>query len=214
MQVGEYVVKEWQRLPRKILSEWCQSQKRPTPFYCKAPHATAAPGPGQGKHRARVVLPDPKRKQEKDLHFCPKEGWASPKEAEHMAALLALRELTPSMQYDRKLPDPFRQRWLDVATCVTPASAHRSHAEKKEAVLKKEVSQKQNKNQREVRCVLCSAVCCVVLRSINYSRQATQCQTACLLGARATSLCLLVSRMAASLHPSATPHHEEPPRLQ
>mmetsp|Transcript_14777 Transcript_14777/g.22295 ORF Transcript_14777/g.22295 Transcript_14777/m.22295 type:complete len:1277 (+) Transcript_14777:83-3913(+) len=87
----------WQKLPSILISEWCKKEKRPAPRYVGAPGG-----------RMRLVLTDPK-KSEKDLHFCPREEHALPKET---AALLALDYIQPNLPLERKLPEPFRSMWL------------------------------------------------------------------------------------------------------
>ena len=49
-------MKDWQRTPKQLVHEFCQSQKRPRPFFNRA---QAPPG----KFRFRVCLPDPKKKE-------------------------------------------------------------------------------------------------------------------------------------------------------
>lgn len=53
-QVGDYVLKEWQRLPKQLLGEYCQKQKLPRPIFPQAKCEDPS------KFRSRVVIPDAK----------------------------------------------------------------------------------------------------------------------------------------------------------
>ena len=98
------VLKEWQRLPKTLLQEHCQSTKAPKPEY----YANAR----GGEHLCRVRLPDGKNK-EKDVHInCP-VGAPSAQDAAHRAALYALYVIGPTVQHHRKLPDLYRDLWLE-----------------------------------------------------------------------------------------------------
>lgn len=115
--------KEWQRTPIQLLSEYCQSKNRIKPYY----HNTTAPG--NAGYRSRCVLPD-RKKKEKDLKFCPVQDFNSLDEAKHCAALLALHYVEPTRPLERKLPDPFRQVWLDLVNGVKEVVKVKKEAEK------------------------------------------------------------------------------------
>lgn len=68
-EVGQFILKEWQELPCKILGEYCTKQKRPRPIYPPAKSLES------GKSRIRLVLPDPSGKSEKDITLCPNESF-------------------------------------------------------------------------------------------------------------------------------------------
>ena len=104
-QVGEWILKEYQMLPKQLLQEYLQKQKRPRAIFptaqCSVP----------GRSRVRVVLPDPKGKVEKDITLVPKQDYSSRMEAEEYAAMLALKHLTPTLPLERKFPEPFATAW-------------------------------------------------------------------------------------------------------
>ena len=103
--VGNTTVKQWQKLPSKILEEWCKKEKRPRPI-CKS----------VGKQRSlfsfRVILPDPKKK-ERDMMFTPKEGCENEEQAKEEACILALLNTSPKIPHERVLPEPYRTTWLN-----------------------------------------------------------------------------------------------------
>ena len=97
------VLKEWMRMPKTLLQEHCQSNKVPKPEY----YATQR----GGEHFCRVRMPDPKNK-DKDVHVnCP-VGAHTNQDAQHKAALYTLLQITPNVQHHRKLPDVYRDLWL------------------------------------------------------------------------------------------------------
>lgn len=104
-QIGEWVVKEYQMLPKQLLQEYLQKQKRPRAIFPTAACTVA------NRSRVRVVLPDPKGKAEKDITLVPKQDYSSRMEAEEYAALLALKHLTPTLPLERKFPEPFATAW-------------------------------------------------------------------------------------------------------
>lgn len=107
--------KEWQRTPVQLLHEFCQSKKR------RSAHFPRVRAP-EGRVRVRCVLPDDKNTA-KDLTFCPAQDFATLDEAKHCAALLALHHVEPLRPFERKLPDPYRELWLALATNSTGAAA-------------------------------------------------------------------------------------------
>ena len=103
-KVGQTTLKEWQKLPSKILADWCKTQKRPRPIHKMAKQ--------KGLVSYKVILPDLK-KRERDLIFCPKEGVSNEEQALQEACLLALLQTSPSLPYERSLPEPYRTTWLN-----------------------------------------------------------------------------------------------------
>ena len=119
-------MKEWQKTPTLLLSQYCQKKKRPRPRYDRM---------RGGGPRYRVVLQDPSKPgSDKDLLFTPKEvrwstrcvhcarlhavsPFAVPQSfpddtvAKNGAALLALHYLEPARQYDRMFPEPYKSLW-------------------------------------------------------------------------------------------------------
>lgn len=97
-------IKEWQRTPKQLIQQYAQSNKRPRVLYRGA---RSAPG----MFKSLVVLPDGKNK-EKDFRVTSNEEFKSKSEAENASALLALFKLDGTRQYERKLPEPYRNAWL------------------------------------------------------------------------------------------------------
>jgi hypothetical protein len=65
-----------QRLPRTLLQEHCQRDKRPRVIYNRAATDSSS------MFRCRVILPDPKGKTEKDIMFVTQQEYESMKDAE------------------------------------------------------------------------------------------------------------------------------------
>ena len=95
-------MKEWQRTPMQLLAEYCKGADRRAPRYDSV---RGAPG---GRHRARVVLADPKRPgSERDMLFAPDQSFPDEMGARHAAALLALLHVDRTRPHERKLPEPY-----------------------------------------------------------------------------------------------------------
>ena len=103
---GQTSVAQWQRLPSQLLKEYCQRQKRPLPKYKNIEKSN-------GKFKYRVILPDPKGDDHKDLFFVPPTAVQNEEQAQEEGALLALLQLTPSLPHERKLPEPYKTSWLN-----------------------------------------------------------------------------------------------------
>ncbi|TMW64738.1 hypothetical protein Poli38472_011618 [Pythium oligandrum] len=99
----------------QLLHEYCQSKKRSNARYV---HARAP----EGRFRMRCILPDDKSSA-KDLAFCPEQDFETMDDAKHCAALLALKHVDPLRPLERKLPDQYRELWLDLVKDVVPAGA-------------------------------------------------------------------------------------------
>jgi hypothetical protein len=105
---GGIVLKEWQRLPKQLLQQYCDRAKLPRPRY------TGGQGPG-GVCKAAVWLNNPKDATGKsDRRFQPPDGAATAQDAQHRAALHALFGVEPSVQHQLKLPEPYRTIWLEL----------------------------------------------------------------------------------------------------
>ena len=129
---------EWQRSPKQLLYELCQSKKRPKPIWRPV---RGTPG---GKFRFRVVLPDPKKVRDRDLVFTPSQTFSSKVEAEHMVALLALHHFDATRPHERRLPEPYRTAWLSlVKSNDTSQSGKKKTFSKQE--LKKQMKEKRAK---------------------------------------------------------------------
>jgi len=130
---GGVIVKEWQRLPRQLVQEYCQREKRPRPFY---PRAFCNES---NKFRVRCVVGDPKGKKEKDLMFCSNESFSSVNESEEWSSLLALKHLTPNLPLEQKLPDPYKAGWISLGSNNPMVTNERAHVSLAEQSAKKEV---------------------------------------------------------------------------
>ncbi|CAJ1407553.1 unnamed protein product [Effrenium voratum] len=100
------VVKSYQRMPTQILQEWSQGQKRPKPEY------RGVRSYDRSKCRFKVVLPDPKDAA-KSLEFEANRDADTPFAAREEAAMVALLKLCPQLPLERKLPDGYRETWLE-----------------------------------------------------------------------------------------------------
>lgn len=113
-------MEEWQRNPKQVLFELCQSAKRPRPRWSRVRRpvrghqGSNASDASQhnSKFRCRVVLPDPKNKRERDLVFTSAQSFASENEAQHMVSLLAIHHLSATRPHERRLPEPYKSAWL------------------------------------------------------------------------------------------------------
>jgi len=124
------IVRDWQRLPKVLVNEYCQKQKRRKPRYVKAKifPDTLCVGSGHGDpayFRRRIILPDDKNK-DKDLNYATKEGYKSVALAEQYAALLALKSLQGTLPLEQKLPEPFRGVWLSMEEAEKKDTSHNS----------------------------------------------------------------------------------------
>ena len=96
-------LKEWQRLPKTLLQQFCDRRKVPKPefqtyrrggeLYCKA--------------TLRVD-----KDSNKETHDCPVPGGSS-QDASHRAALYALFQIDSSVPHYRVLPEPYRSLWTE-----------------------------------------------------------------------------------------------------
>eukprot|EP00439_Symbiodinium_sp_Y106_P022785 s428_g2.t2 len=100
------VVKSYQRMPTQLLQEWAQGQKRPKPEY-----SWARPFE-RGKCRSKVILPDGKDTA-KSLEFEPNRDAETPYASREEAAMVALLKLCANLPLERKLPDGYRETWLE-----------------------------------------------------------------------------------------------------
>ena len=130
---------EWQRSPKQLLHELCQSKKRPKPIWRNVRGTT------QGKFRFRVVLPDPKKVRERDLVFTPSQTFSSKVEAEHMVALLALHHFDATRPHERRLPEPYRTAWISLVNGNKNDSKTTKTKKLSKQELKKQMKEKRTK---------------------------------------------------------------------
>jgi hypothetical protein len=64
-------------------------------------------------------------KKEKDIMIVPKESFATLKDAEEQAALLALFHFTPTLPLEKKFPEPFDAVWLSLGSAKPEIRATR-----------------------------------------------------------------------------------------
>jgi len=110
--VGCVEVKQWQKLPSKILQEWCKKEKRPRPI--TFPISTK----GGSLFRYQIILPDAKKK-ERDMKFAPLNGCNNEEQAKEEACILALMNTTPTLPHERVLPEPYKTTWLNAIEAST-----------------------------------------------------------------------------------------------
>jgi hypothetical protein len=103
--IGKTRIEGWQRLPSTILEDYCQKQKRLRPKYKNLSNK-----PSEFKYR--VILPDPKGDDAKDLIFVSPVAVANEEQGKEEACLLVLLQLTPNIPHERTLPDPYKATWL------------------------------------------------------------------------------------------------------
>jgi len=106
--VGKTTVSNWQRMPSRLLREFCQKEKRPPP-------KMKALNPSKG-YLYRVIVQDAKvtkRGGDLDMIFVPANSVENEEQAMEEACLLGLLHLTPSLPHERKLPEPYRTTWVN-----------------------------------------------------------------------------------------------------
>lgn len=130
--VAGITMKEWMRTPQTLLTDYCNSNKRPRPFYNRISDAK------DGKLRYNCILRDPVRPgTEKDLIFIPHHslGFDNELEAKHHVALLALHALDADRPHENRLPDVYRDLWIQLnnqkrgggKSSSTPAAAQETN---------------------------------------------------------------------------------------
>eukprot|EP00397_Hematodinium_sp_SG-2012_P004472 GEMP01004484.1.p1 GENE.GEMP01004484.1~~GEMP01004484.1.p1 ORF type:complete len:1134 (+),score=294.52 GEMP01004484.1:166-3567(+) len=100
------VIKTWQRMPTQLLHEWTQKEKRPKPEY------RGVKAVNYGGWRMKCVLPDAK-KADYTLEYAPTTDAETKMLAQEHAALLALSKHCGTLPLEKKLPDTFRDLWVD-----------------------------------------------------------------------------------------------------
>ncbi|CAK0869099.1 unnamed protein product [Prorocentrum cordatum] len=118
------IVKAWQRMPTQLLHEWAQAQKRPKPCYNKAWAYD------KSKCRMKVILPDPKDPA-KNLEFEPNRDADVVFNAKEDAAMVALLQVCPTLPLERKLPDGYRETWLEAVGGAAASSGKAAKAKAK-----------------------------------------------------------------------------------
>ena len=153
------VVKEWQRLPKQILLEYCQSQKLNKPIFAASNIHTHNNNSGDsdstqhnnntsgGKFRIRCIIPDKKGNKSNDINVVSNELFSTVNEAEHMTALLMLHTLNPKLPHDKKLPPPYDIAWKSLSTGTPSVSSNSRYTTQSDKQQQYEQSRaKQNKS--------------------------------------------------------------------
>lgn len=133
--------KEWQRTPFHLLQEYCHAKKKRKPVY----HKVDAP---EFHFRMRCILKDDKNPK-KDLNFCPEQHFKTMDDAKHHAALLALHFLEPARPHERKLPDPYRQIWLQLLSTSSAVADKNNSSDPKKSKKKSKKKSTKPKVQEE-----------------------------------------------------------------
>uniref|UniRef100_A0A0G4GCY8 Helicase ATP-binding domain-containing protein n=1 Tax=Chromera velia CCMP2878 TaxID=1169474 RepID=A0A0G4GCY8_9ALVE len=137
-------MKPFQRMPKQLLHNFSQKEKRPKPQY----NFKRAP---KGKWRSEVIMSDPKDKT-KDLKFCPSESCEHKSHSDHYSALLALLHFQPSLPHEKILPSPFREVWMSFSSGtpqLTPERAHVSEYDRQQAEQTQKVDRQRKARERE-----------------------------------------------------------------
>ncbi|XP_060558929.1 ATP-dependent RNA helicase dhx29-like [Ruditapes philippinarum] len=102
----EYTRQQWTgKSPKQFLNDWCRKhlQKSPPPKFVKI-------NPRGNAFKCRVVVD---RQKDGVLDLCPDILCGNVKEAEHLAATLALYHLCKGQSVYQLLPPPYRDVWLE-----------------------------------------------------------------------------------------------------
>lgn len=131
--VGKTKVEMWQRLPCKLLEEFCQREGRPQPKFKRLPNSktvssnVAQSSSNKATYLYRVIVQDAKsakRGTDHDIILVPNTGVANEEQAKQEAALLALLHLTPSLPHERTLPEPYKTTWLHAVKAAANANTN------------------------------------------------------------------------------------------
>jgi hypothetical protein len=114
--VGQTVIKQWQKLPTKLLADLLQKNGKTLgkglPIYRPANNKSGGKG-----YRYRLVIPDTSKKgatnrSDHDIVLLPALSVPNEEQAKEEAALLGLLYLFPKLPHERTLPDPYRETYL------------------------------------------------------------------------------------------------------
>mmetsp|Transcript_15236 Transcript_15236/g.33072 ORF Transcript_15236/g.33072 Transcript_15236/m.33072 type:complete len:1605 (-) Transcript_15236:173-4987(-) len=120
--VGNTVLKQWQKLPTRLLSDLCKKNGKALgkglPIYRPVNNRGGGGGGGGGdgkaKYRYRLIIPDNSKKgsSEHDIVVTPSMPVSNEEQAREEAALLGLLYLFPKLPHERTLPEPYRSTFL------------------------------------------------------------------------------------------------------
>ncbi|XP_057836975.1 DExH-box ATP-dependent RNA helicase DExH1 isoform X1 [Cryptomeria japonica] len=94
------------KMPKALLHEWCQKNKKPVPRF---KHVEV-----EGGFHCRVVLPDPKKSEADVILWYNGNEAKTSQEAQHCASVMALFHVMGDRRLDRILPYEYRQQWFDL----------------------------------------------------------------------------------------------------
>jgi hypothetical protein len=109
---AERDAEEWQRTPKQLLEAHCRFQRKSKAVF-RHKKVSKEERKTQTEFQCDVIFRDPKGRFDKDLAFIGLPQ-ASKLAAEHEAALVTLRLYEPTMPHERKLPEPYKTRWLEL----------------------------------------------------------------------------------------------------
>ena len=103
---------EWQRTPKQLLEAHCRFHKKSKAVY-RHKKVSKEERIDQTEFQCDVIFRDSKGRKDKDIAFngLPQDSKLG---AEHDAALVSLRLYEPTMPHERKLPEPYKKRWLEL----------------------------------------------------------------------------------------------------
>ncbi len=116
--MGNVAVKQWQKLPSKLLADLCKknSKEMGMPVYRPIGNRGAGDANGPGKYRFRLIVPSALKtnnnKGEHDVVLAPSLPVENEEQAKEEAALLGLLYLFPKLPHERTLPEPYRSTYL------------------------------------------------------------------------------------------------------
>lgn len=124
---------EWQRTPKQLLEAHCKFQRKVKPIF-RHKKVTKEERETQTEFQCDIIFRDAKGRQAFDIAFKgnPRESKLA---AEHDAALVPLRLFEPTIPHERKLPDPWKELWLELIAGPDPVAvpAHEVKAEEPKA---------------------------------------------------------------------------------
>ena len=135
MDVGSKGGYYTQKTPKMFLHEWCQKHKRPVPKY--------HPKQGEGdRWTCKVVLHDPKKKENTLVYFLDKDrSCATKEEACQRAAVVGLHGVAGERAMHRVLPKNYVPMWDDL----------RDRAEKRRETTERRAEREEKRKEKEKR---------------------------------------------------------------
>ena len=132
--IGNTQIKQWQKLPTKLLSDLLKKNAKSLgkghPIYKPANNKSGGKG-----YRYRLVIPDTSKKgaanrSDHDIVLLPALSVPNEEQAKEEAALLGLLYLFPKLPHERTLPDPYRATYLAAMENSKAAAATANNSSK------------------------------------------------------------------------------------